>query len=258
MNLNLNLSSAVRTAKSVITANSPVLLVGAAITGVVATGVLAAKGGYKARGIVDSAREEAGGVEPTPMEKVKLTWLCYAAPAVTGVSAIASVLGVHTIHSKRHAALAGLYAVTTAKLDDYREQAEELLGPKKTQQLNDSIAQSSADRVNSTTKPGEHEVVVTAGGTELCYDEWGGRYFLGSVPIIERAFDLINLQLVENGEVNLNEFYDHLGLTPVQAGADMGWSGKKITPRFGTVQAPDGRAAIAFWFQQEPKSISRR
>lgn len=270
----MNLSSAVKTVKSVITANSPVLLVGAAVAGVVTTGVLAAKGGYKARGVIDADRmRRVASPEPPfdtfleykeefeksvpelkPIEKIKLTWLCFVVPTITGVSTIASVVGVHTIHTKRHAALAGLYAVTTAKLDDYREQAEELLGPKKTQQLNDAVAQKSVDRDPLV----DHEVIVTSGGNELCYDEWGGRYFLGSHAIIEQAFANTNLQLIEDGDANVNEFYDHLGLTPVQSGAGMGWSGVKIFPRFGTVAAVDGRSAISFRFHEEPKDLSRK
>lgn len=250
--MNLNLSSAVRTAKSVITANSPVLLVGTAVVGVITTGVLAAKGGYKARGIIDAAREESD-TDLTPMEMAKLTWMCYAVPAVTGASTVASVLGVHTIHTKRHAALAGLYAVTTSKLDDYREEAEKLLGPKKSQDLSNAVGQKAVDR----DPPIDHEVIVTPGGNELCYDEWGGRYFNGSISVIEQAFNKINLQLVESGDANVNEFYDHLGLTPVQAGVGMGWSGTKIEPRFGTVQTPDGRSAISFRFHQEPKDLAR-
>lgn len=250
--MNLNLASAVRTTKSVITANSPVLLVGAAITGVIATGVLAAKGGYKARGIIDNAREEAGGVEPTVMEKAKLTWLCYAVPGVTGASTIASVLGVHMIHTKRHAALAGLYVAATGKLDDYREQAEELLGPKKTQALNDKLAQKAVDD-NPIT---DHEVIVTSEGNELCHDEWGGRYFNGSLRIIEQAVAQINLALLESGEANVNEFYDHLGLPPTQVGAKNGWQGPtRISIRTGSTTTSDGRSAISFRFHDEPTAI---
>lgn len=244
----MNLSSAVRTAKSVITANSPVLLVGTAVAGVVTTGILAAKGGYNARGIIDAAQAEKDE-DLSLQEKVSLTWLCYAAPAVTGASTIASVVGVHTIHTKRHAALAGLYAVTTNKLDDYREKAEELLGTKKTQELNDAVGQKAVDRDPIE----DHEVIIIDSGTELCYDEWSGRYFMGSVALIERAVNEINLQLVESGEASLNEYYDHLGLKPIPMGLRFGWSGAKINARFGSVTSSDGRPAISVWFHDEPK-----
>lgn len=272
--MNLNLSSAVRTAKSVITANSPVLLVGAAVAGVITTGVLAAKGGYKARGIVDAERmrrvaspeppfdtfldykEEFDALTPqlTPVEIAKLTWMCYAVPGVTGASTIASVLGVHMIHTKRHAALAGLYVAATGKLDDYREEAEKLLGPKKSQELSNAVGQKAVDQ----NPPINHEVVVTSAGNELCHDEWGGRWFNGDLPTIERAIAEINLTLAESGEANVNEFYDHLGLTPTQIGAVHGWSGPgRISVRMGNVTSPDGRSAISYRFHKEPKVLER-
>lgn len=249
----MNLSSAVRTTKSVITANSPVLLVGTAVAGVVATGVLAAKGGFKARGLIDEAQDKriANNEEPLTLpEKVQLTWLCYAAPVLTGASTIASVVGVHTIHTKRHAALAGLYAVTTSKLDDYREKAEELLGPKKTQELTNAMGQKSVDEA-----PFENnEIFLLEDGTELCYDEWSGRWYKGNLNKIEAAVNEINRQLLHEGEATVNDYYDALGLPGVESGMNHGWpGGTKLELRVAPVTAPNGKPAISAWFHQEPK-----
>lgn len=250
----MNFSSTLKTARNVITANSPALLVGTAIAGVVTTAILAAKGGYKARGIIDEAEEERGS-ELNTQEKIQLTWLCYAAPALTGASTIAATIGVHTIHTKRHTALAGLYAVTSNKLDDYQEKAEELLGTKKAQAINDSTAQKSIDRAGPVN---DHEVYVLENGTQLCQDELSGRYFMGSVPIIERAINNINRQINDDGDVSLNEFYDHVGLPPIQLGQDLGWSGTKVEAKFGSGTTSDGRPAITFWFQPTPKERYNR
>jgi len=252
----MNISSAVKTAKSVITANSPVLLVGTAIVGVVTTGVLSAKAGYKARGVVDERERELQEATPgapplTTKEKAKLTWPLYVVPSLTGAGAIASVAGVHTVHTQRHAALAGLYAVTSTKLDEYTERAEELLGPKKTQQISDEMAQRSVDR---SPLDMDHEILILEEGTEVCHDEWSGRWFMGSMAIIERAANNINLQLAESGEASLNDFYEWLGLPPIPMGVRFGWSGKtKIDIKFGSVVTNDGRPAISFWFRPEPK-----
>lgn len=272
--MKLNLSSGVRTMKSVITANSPVLLATAAIAGVITTGVLAAKGGYKARGIVDEERArrvaapeapfdtyleykeafEKNAPQLAPVEIAKLTWLCYAVPAVTGASTIASVLGVHLIHTKRHAALAGLYVAATGKLDDYREEAEKLLGPKKSQELTNVIGQKAVDA--SADEFVNNEIIITPGGDQLCYDEYGGRWFLGSLPAIEKAFVETNLQLAKYGEASVNEFYDSLGLQPTQVGHH-GWAGGEVSGRFGTVTTPDGRSAISFSFHEIPKDLGK-
>lgn len=252
----MNLSKGVNTARNIITANSPVLLVGTAVAGVVSTGVLAARGGYKARGIIDEAegryRDVPTDQELTTVEKAQLTWPQYAVPAVTGASAIASVVGVHTIHSKRHAALAGLYAVTAGKMDDMRDKAEELLGSKKTQAFNDALGQKAVDN-NPIIN---HEVIVLPGGSELMHDDWSGRWFMGSVPIIEKAMYEVNLLLTEGQEVSLNEYYDHVGLDPIPMGTSFGWSaGNKIEPRFGAVSTneKEPRGAVSVSFRNEPK-----
>lgn len=246
----MNINSAVRAGKSVITANSPVLLVGTAIAGVVTTAVLAARAGYKARGMVITA--EAETLQPLDnKEKAKLTWLCYAAPAVSGASTIAAVLGVHTIHTKRHAALAGLYAVTTSKLDDYQAEAEKLLGSKKTQQLNDAMGQKAVDEGRPFDSK---EVIVLGGGTELMHDNLTNRWFMGSVPIVEKAIYDLNVRLLEDGDVSLNDYYEFVGLDAVPLGENMGWSGVKLEPRFGAVKTSDGRSAIDVWFSKAPKS----
>lgn len=250
--MNLNFGHAVKTCKNVITANSPVLLLGTAIAGVVGTGVLAAKGGYKARGIIDNF-EETEVREATTQEKIQLTWLCYAAPVLTGASAIASATGVHYIHTKRFAAMAGFYAVTANKLDDYQEKAEEMLGAKKSQALNDAVTQKSLDR--NGPKNEFHDVVILEGGTELARCEFSERYAMASVPIIERAVAEGNLAIKENGHCSLNDFHAYLGLSPSILGDNVGWGGEdRINVRFSNGDlAPDGRPCISFAFRNQPQ-----
>jgi len=252
----MNLKSTVKTAKSVITANSPVLLVGTTIAGIVTTGVLSAKAGYKARGIIDEAEGKYDQdqlnekVVLTVQEKVQLTWLCYATAGISGAGTIAAAVGTHTIHTKRANSMAALYAVTSNKLDDMTEKAEELLGPKKTQQLQNEVAQRAIDRgpLDENT-----EVYMTSYGTELCWDEWSGRYFMSSIQQIESAINDVNRMLIDSGDATLNDFYESVGLEPIRMGESFGWSGTKIEGRFGAVTAKDGRPAISVGFLGAPK-----
>lgn len=250
----MNLASYVKTAKSVITANSPVLLLGTTIAGVVTTGVLSAKAGYKARGIIDATQarmdEENESRPLTTQEMVQLTWLCYATAGISGAGTIAAAVGTHTIHTKRANAMAALYAVTSNKLDDMTEKAEELLGPKKTQQLQNEVAQKAIDRGASAE---DTEVLMTEDGTELCYDDWSGRYFMSSMQKLESAVNDLNRQLIDHGDTCLNDFYDRIGLPNIPMGDSFGWSGAKVEGRFGAVTTKDGRPAISVWFQEAPK-----
>jgi len=273
--MNLNISRSLTTAKSVITANSPVLLVGAAVAGVVATGVMAAKGGYKARGILDEARKQretlaivdgthvtTPGEALTTQEKVKLTWLCYAPAALTGVATIASCLGVHFIHTKRHAALVGLYAMTANKLDEYKDKAEELLGPKKTQQLNDSIAQQwlDANPIN------DQMITLVEGGTQLMLEMHTQRPMYSNMNKIDAAINECNAMLIDEGELDLNTWYDRIGLPNVPWGNEFGWQREtagggtqKIGVDYGTAIDQQGRSVITFTFRNDPKpNLGRR
>lgn len=250
--MKLNINHAVKTFKHVVTANSPALLAGTAIIGVVTTGVLAAKGGYKARGILEEA-VAVKGAELSNQEKFQLTWLCAAAPALTGVSTIGAIVGSHLIHTKRFAGMAGAYALMSNKVDDYQEKVEELLGPKKSQLVRDEVAQKARDRHGEIENS---EAIMLDGGTELCHDDFAGRYFNGSTVIIDRAINKINSQLVTEDSASLNDFYEAIGLPKTAVGELVGWSGTKIEPRYGNAHdlTPDGKPSIGFWFQPEPKS----
>lgn len=248
--MKFDISSGLQTAKNLITANSPVLLVGTAIAGVVTTGVLAARGGYKARGIIDEAQAERGEDELTLQEKAQLTWLCYAPATLTATTAVASTVGVHLIHNKRNAALAGLYAMTATRLDAYSDEAEKILGTKKTQELNDKYA---TRRIGD--KPLENsEIIITEFGNQIIHDDFTGRWFAGSIAKLEEAANEISRLLLTEDSVSLNDFHDLIGLPNTTVGGMFGWSGgEKVMLSFGGDKTPDGQGALSFWFQNEPR-----
>lgn len=258
--MNLNISSYVKTAKNVITANSPVLLVGTAVVGTITTAVLAARAGYKARGIIDEERARRdlleGPTEPiTPQDHVRLTWLCYAAPGVTALSTCLAVVGVHTIHTKRANAMAAAYVIASNKMETMSEKAEELLGPKKTQELNDAVGQDMAE--GNPIGP-TNEVILTGDGKELWQEGVTGRWFMSNLASVEAAINEINRQLIDDGEVPVNDFFSHIGLPPVTWLNTFGWSRgdsntPKISARFSAVRTDDGKPANSVWFHDVPK-----
>ncbi len=148
------------------------------------------------------------------------------------------------------------YAVTSTKLDDYREKAEEMLGAKKTQQLNQEVAQRAVDR----NPVGNHEVIILPGGNELMYDDWSGRYFRGSLPIVERAVAELDTLIAQNGVAKLNDFYDFVGLPTIPIGLTFGWQAADGIVTIGSngTKTPDGQAAMAYWFHQAPKQDAGR
>lgn len=250
-----NLSHSIGAVKSFVTANSPVLLVGASVTGVVTTGVLSAKAGYEARGKVEEKQHpdvdfSKPPVELTLQEKTKLTAPLYIAPVLSGAGTMVGIVGIHKIHNKRNAALAGLYAVASSRMDDYQEKAEELLGVKKTQEMQNDVGQRTVDRGSYDA----NQVIITGRGDELCYDALTDRYFLSSVVEIERAFNKMNDLLIKDGSASLNDYYDYVGLKTIPMGEEMGWSGNTVEPRFAGVVTTDGRSAVSVSFLKGPQT----
>lgn len=261
-------SGSLNTLKSFVTANSPVLLVGAAITGVVTTGVLAAKAGYEARGRVDDAELEkmlnnatSDTVEDmrqqmqepfnrlTTQEKAQLTAPLYVAPVIAAGTSIAAVTGVHVIHNKRHAAMAGLYAMATSRLDDVQEKAEELLGAKKSQQLQNDVAQKNVDRNGFT----DNQVLLTGTGDQLFYDSFTDRWFVSSVNEVEAAVNNLNEMIVHDGHASLNDWYDCVGLKGIPIGDTLGWRAEQIAIGFSSVLTKEQNPAVSYHFRTQPK-----
>ena len=66
---------------------------------------------------------------------------------------------------------------------------------------------------------------MTGKDTTLCYDAMFGRWFRSDVDTIIRAVNEINRKIVAGDMyASLNEFYDEVGLPPVEAGEYLGWN----------------------------------
>lgn len=100
--------------------------------------------------------------------------------------------------------------------------------------------------------PRTSEVITELPASELCHDDWSGRYFMSTINEIEKAVAWVNSELRQEGSVELNSYYDQVGLSTIQAGARVGWSGEEISARFGASLSPQGRPAINVWFDREP------
>lgn len=102
--------------------------------------------------------------------------------------------------------------------------------------------------------PRTSQVTSEIPSSELCYDDWSGRFFMGSANQLERAMTSVNSQLMEGEFVNLNTFYDFLDLQPIAMGVDHGWNEEGVELRLGAVLSPTGRPALSFWFNRNPRA----
>ena len=124
--------------------NSPAILTGLGVTGVITTAVLAVRATPLA---LDKIAEEAErrAYEDLPvmntMDTIKVVWKDYAPAVVMGGATIACIIGANTVNSKRNAALVGLYSITDNKMREYQSKVLEVVGEKKEGQIKEKIAE---------------------------------------------------------------------------------------------------------------------
>ena len=236
--------------KTTMVKNTPGILVGLGIVGMAGTTILAVKATPKAIVLIEEKKKELKVESLTPVETVKATWKCYIPAAVTGVMSTACLIGASSVNARRNAALATAYNITKVALNDYKDAVVETIGEKKEQIVRDTASKKKIERDPVTST----EVVVTERGTTLCYDAVFGRYFRSDIDTIKRAVNELNRNIVSSMYASLNEFYDEIGLPPIEIGDKLGWNmdDGQIEVDFSSQLAADGTPCLVISFNVAP------
>lgn len=206
----------------VISRNSPTILTGLAVGGLVTTVIFTHKAAIKAYDLLSvelDERDESGEIL-TRKEIVQLTWKLYIPAVCMGGATIACIISANSINQRRNAALATVYNLTRVAFKEYEEKVVEQIGKNKAAKIKDEVA---AEHLKSNPAS-QTEVIFTGNGEVLCYDELTGRYFKSDIERIRRKINEMNKILLNDMWVNLNDFYYELGLPGTRFGDLMGWS----------------------------------
>lgn len=234
----------------VISKNSPTILTGMSVAGLVTTAILGIKATPKALSILsDYAMElyekemkDSSNLMPfsewlgldnygcpwkvlTKKEIIKLTWKLYLPMLAVGLTTIGCTIGSNHISLRRNAALASIYGLTEAAFKEYQAKVVETIGKNKELKVRDDI---SEDHIKQNP-PGKNEVIFTGKGEVMCYDSLSGRYFKGDVDKIRKAVNELNRRLLSEMYLSLNEFYYEIGLGETKLGEQLGWELDKGT-----------------------------
>jgi hypothetical protein len=235
--------------------NSPTILSGVAVAGVITTAILTAKAALRASVKIEDEllikRTAHDEEELSPRDKTELCWKLYVPAAISGVATIACVVGANQIGIRRNAALLGAYTLADAAFREYKEEVLAQLGEGKEQKVRDAIAKKQIDE-----NPVTNTTVIMAGGDQLCYDTLTGRYFKSDIETIRQAANEVNRAIIGgNMYASQNEFYSFLGLDEVTIGNELGWNlDNFITLVFSSHLADDGRACLAIGYQNLPRA----
>ena len=205
--------------------NSPTILSGIAVAGVLSTAYLAAKATLKASERIKNIEtvplhEDSDEFKLSNKEKIQLCWKYYIPAGASGIATVSCIIGANQIGLRRHAAMVGAYTLAETAFREYKDQVVAEIGEIKERGIRDktAIAQMEKNPVKDAT------VIITSGGDEMCFDTYTGRYFRSDIETIRRAENEINRQINVDMFVAHNEFYSLLGLADVDAGEQVGWN----------------------------------
>lgn len=231
--------------------HSPAILVGLGITGMISATILAVRSTPKAMELIEEKKEELDTDELTKREIIKTCWKCYIPTMVsTGVS-IACLIGANSVNSKRNAALATAYKISEKAYNEYRDKVIETIGEQEEKTIREKIAEEKIQK--NPLK--NNEVIITGNGNTLCYDSISGRYFECNMDKIKKAENSLNRMLMVDMYASLNEFYDLVGLPPVNIGHELGWNVDDglIEIEFSSQISEDDRPCIVIDYSIAPK-----
>lgn len=207
------MNNLLRHTKLFVSRNGSTILTCMGGVGLVATAVLTATATPKAMKRVENARKEKGE-ELTKMETVVAAAPAYIPPVFTGLATLGCMFGVNMLSKRQQASLVSAYALLDNSYKEFKKKARELYGEDATQKIQAEIAKDKY----------EESDIQPTDGMKLFYDDFSGRLFESTIEKVQEAEYNINRDLSMRGYATLNEFYDYLGLVPIDGGDELGWS----------------------------------
>lgn len=223
--------------------NSPSILTAIAVAGVVSTVIMAVKATPKAMLAINEAEIFKGEHDNldfsplTPMEMAEACWKLYLPTTIMGVTTIACIVGANHISLRRNAALVSLLSLAETAAKEYQAKVVEQIGEKKEEKIRGEIAQDHLDK----NPQNEKTIILTGKGNYLCFDDFSKRYFRSDIEDLRRSANLFNQRLLKDGWLGINDFYDLIGLEPIELGDEFGWIAERslLEMKFDTKMAKD-------------------
>lgn len=208
--------------KPFVSKHEPEILMSMGIGGMIFSLAWGIKASFKAARAIDKYKETYGKDKLTAKETIKLTWKLYLPTVLSVVASVPCVIMSNKVSNKRYAAIATAYTISEAALQEYKDKTKEIIGEKKTKQIEESI---SDDRVTKTYSGG-NQVILTGNGDSLFYEPLSGRYFKSNWNDILKAANELNSEAITNmsGQTTLNDWFQKIGLETTEIGETLGWN----------------------------------
>lgn len=181
--------------------------------GVIATAVMAVRATPKVVKLLEHCEDEKGS-SLTKTEVIQIAGLHYIPSFLIGIGTLACIFGANILNKRQQATLMSAYALVDKSYKEYKKKVDELYGEEAHKEVVTSIVKDQY----------AEEGIEVGDSKKLFYDDFSGRYFEStSKDVIEAEYNL-NRNMAYNSVAYLNEFYEFLGLEPIEAGNELGWS----------------------------------
>lgn len=214
----MDLTKLIKTAAQGISNNAVSYLAGVSIAATITGTAMGIRAGMQ----IERKRQQ--DPQPTAKEDFKNTWKFYVPPAIVCSLGVASTITSFSVSSQRTMALMSAYSLSESSFRDYQEQVQKTLGEKKEQQVRDDVIRQKLEDAPAT----KDTIIVTEGGSTLCYDSASGRYFKSDMETIRKAVNTINQKLINDMYASQNDFYDEIGLPRTGLGDELGWTSDRL------------------------------
>lgn len=234
----MKLKAALKLARSGLIKYAPQIATGVGLGLALVAGVRAVQKTPEAVKLIERKKEEKKD-ELTVTETVKTVWKCYLPSVIIFIVACVLIIGGQRISTRRAVAAATACSLYETQLKQYQEAAKEVLGDKKEAEIRTQMAKNE---VTSRPPLSTDDIVSTGRGNALFYDELSKRYFWSDPAYVDKIFQNLNFELLDEMYVSLNDYWDALGLPTTNPGNLICWcvNDGKIDPSFDVILVASG------------------
>lgn len=193
--------------------NSPSIMTGLGVIGMISTVALAVKATPKAIKLIEENKPQ------TKVDTVKVCWKPYIPAVVMGGISMALLINANNVNMKRNSALVAAYTLADKSVSNFKESVLETVGEKKFEEVKSVFAKKQE---SDEIKEGKTIVVKDSGNT-MFFDEISGRYFKEDIQNVKSSINQFNRRLLDEMRLSLNEWYIEVGLTPTTIGDNLYW-----------------------------------
>lgn len=192
-------------------------------------------------------------------EVIHITKKYYYKTITIAVISLVAIGSSYILNKRLMAGLSSTCALLANNFNDYRETTKKLYGEKTDEEIMKDILKKK--RPNNIVHHSDDEILIYDIFHEGRRMDQG--YYTTTLDCLYYAEEKLNLQYQECGYVSLNDFYDLLGVEPVEDGDSIGWSMDSSNKYYhyetilfthSTVTMDDGLQVTVLYFPYPPSS----